>query len=183
MKINKTKRHSEMDLNDAVHALATRIPELEWRLSKLPYIARAKLPRGLFQHDTHLTWIDSRRCIESLRHDLEALQANPDDFAAHFIAQQLSRKVNVLLRICHESSFKEARLPVFSMQRMSTRQQWLVQLQQDITRLTAQQAALLEALSTHEARLMSVDATLLLQHELGEVTRRLTEAQEKLARD
>ena len=73
----------------------------------------------------------------------------------------------------------------FGVQSISTRQQWLGTLNNDIDRLTKQQQSLITTLNQHQLKHVSDAKNLIamgLQQELGEIQRKLTLAQENLSR-
>lgn len=167
-----------MDINKALQDLVARLPELEWRLGEVGRIAPAQLPRGLFQCAQTAEWLSVSVCVDEIKRDLNGLQGQEESLSSRFMAEQVSKKINVLLRVCQVARRKAATTPrePFGVRCLSTRQQWLNQLQGEIDRLSAQQHALQAALDTCVTR--TPDALLALQRELGEVTRYLVTAEE-----
>ena len=171
-----------LGMTDALDGLVSRLPELEWRLGEIGRISYTQLPQGLF-HGAHPgEWLTASRCVDEIKRDLAVLGRQGESRAAHFLAEQVSKKINVLLQLCQAFRRKAALEPraSFGVHSMSTRQQWLGELQGEIARLTAQQVALRTALETPSTR-RAPEAVLMLQGELGEVTRHLVTAEEAFA--
>lgn len=168
-------------LQDVFLHLSARLPELEWKLSRLDKgINPSHLPRGLFRSRSELT---SQTCIDEITADLHSLKKHDNEQAAHYLAERIGQKINVLVRICQQNIDKPASAQQngFGIQAISTRQQWLQTMQHDIAVLQTQYDALaktLVALKTGN----NTQAILNLQVELGKAERRLTLAKEALAR-
>ena len=84
-----------------------------------------------------------------------------------------------MLRLCQlyqKKSVKHSR-PLFDLQQLATRQQWLVTLDEEKNRLTEQHQAIQKAL---EKQIDSSEAKLVLQTELLEITQRLSAVQSQL---
>jgi len=167
-------------IRESLHSLSARLPELEWKLGAIPIIP-SQLPRGLFRERLELT---PQSCIEEIRADLDALKQQDNEKSVHFLATRVSQKINVLVRLCQQNDRKKR--PVrqqssMGVQALSTRQQWLNTLHDEINALGTQQKALTEAL-VHLQNTENTQAVLRMQEELGEVARRLTLAQENLER-
>ena len=161
--------------------LSDRLPELVWKLGNLQGVFNPKrLPRGLFNEQLEMT---PQSCIDEIYADLKVLNNHKNERIAHYLAERVSQKINVLVRLCQIETRKKpsGALPTFGVQTMSTRQQWLSGLQDDIARLSAQHQALSAALSKQQAE-RNPQVILTLQADLGELERRLTLAKETLAR-
>ncbi len=165
------------DLCDQVCA---RLPELEWRLSQLGTILHAGLlPRGLFTPSLNL---DAQHCIADIKHDVVVLAQQKQRQRAYYLADRIHQKIEVLVRFCNLNRNKMPaanRTSVFTLDALSTRQQWLSGMQARVSALTEQQAALKNA--DHMLR-GSTESRLRLDAELGDVTQKLTLAQESLLR-
>ena len=171
-----------LGITNALDSLVSRLPELEWRLGEIGPIAYTQLPHGLF-HGAHPgECLTASRCVDEIKHDLAVLGRQGESRSAHFLADKVSKKINVLLQLCQAFRHKAAREPraSFGVRSLSTRQQWLGELQGEIERLTAQQVALRTALEWHSIP-RTPEAILMLQGELGEVTRHLVTAEEAFA--
>lgn len=167
--------------NDDIDRLSARLPEVEWKLLRMGAVLNATLlPQGLFRHQLEYT---PKSCVDEIRADLATLKSQNNEQATCFLAQQVLKKINVLVRLCQQKLKKktsEQQVPM-GIHAISTRQQWLQTLQNDIDRLTDQQQALLKTLT----RLQSgndVQALLQIQAELGDAERCLTLAKETLVR-
>lgn len=169
-------------LNDVLTRLSARLPELEWKLSLLrsEVINPNLLPRGLFRSRLELT---SSACVNEIKADLLLMKQQESEAGAHYLAEQISRKINVLVRMCQQSSAKKTpdRQMNFGVQAIGTRQQWLQTLQKNIDTLTIQEQALTASLVKLQAE-NNIPAILSLQAEIGRAAHRLTLAKETLAR-
>ena len=165
----------------SAEALWLRLPELEWKLqSSNTIIHQSLLPRGLFLRQTES---NPRLYIEEIRSDILALQQQTNERGAYYLAARVSQKINVLVRLCQLQARKKIPAPKvhFGVQAISTRQQWLQSIEEDVKRLTAQQEALTLALKNRGVK-STPQVLLNLQAELGEVEQQLTMANEALAR-
>ena len=168
-------------INDSVRILSARLPELVWKLSTLQSVFNPTLlPRGLFKDQLEMT---PQSCIDEINADLQLLKDHKNERSVRFLTERVSQKINVLVRLCQMQSDKKpsAQSMTFGVQAISTRQQWLENLQEDIDRLSTQHLALTATLNKLQAG-SDLRATLSLQAEVGEVERRLTLARETLAR-
>ena len=165
-------------IDESVRVLSARLPELEWKLSVLHSVFNPnRLPRGLFLSQFEFT---PQSCIDEIKADLRVLSDHKNERSAHYLAERISKKINVLVQLC-KVPVKKHSPTTFGVQSISTRQQWLQTLEDDISRLSEQQRALTASFSRLQ---MGVDpqAVLSLQAELGEVERCLTLARETLTR-
>ncbi len=103
--------------------------------------------------------------------------------SVQYLAVRVEQKINVLVRICQQSLEKKTpqREVYFGVQAISTRQQWLKSLQDEVDTLSHQHQALETAISTSKAN-NNIQTTLSLEKELGEAYRRLTLAKEMFSR-
>ncbi|KTC87943.1 MULTISPECIES: primosomal replication protein PriC [Legionella] len=170
-----------MDYRVLLQELTARLPELEWKISALEEsLSNHSLPRGLFRPRLEVT---AANCIEEIKADIRALAEQKMASGAYYLAQRIQQKINVLVTLCHLQSNKpkNEKKPSFGLNSISTRQQWLQSLQQDINRLTEQQEAMSKSLQQMQTRGDS-QVVLSLKAELGEVEKRLTLAKETFAR-
>lgn len=168
-------------LQDVITRLSARLPELEWKLGRLETgINPTLLPRNLFRSRIALT---SQSCIDEIKADLQSIKQQNNEQSAHYLAERVGQKINVLVRLCqHDPDKKKPEQQAhFGLQAIGTRQQWLQTMQRDIDALTAQHHALTLTLATLKAT-NNTQAILNLQVELGRAERRLTLAKETLAR-
>jgi hypothetical protein len=166
-------------INEQLAVLTSRLPELEWKISGLSsLISRKSLPRGLFRSNGELT---GTVCVEEIKADIHALSRQDNGLSAHYLADRIKQKVNVLVALCQrDSRIKKPEEQVdFGIKMLSTRQQWIQTLEQDISTLLMQQQAMTKALEQMKLN-ANTTAILGLQGELGEVERRLTLAREAL---
>lgn len=166
-------------INDLLVELNSRLPELEWKISELSSaISSHNLPRGLFRTGFELT---GASCVKEIQADILALSHQKNERSAHFLADRIKKKINVLVALCHmDNRKKKSTEPVyFGVKMLSTRQQWIHNLESEINTLTLQQQAMTKSLE-HLSHSDNTGAILSLRAELGEVERRLTLAKETL---
>lgn len=166
-------------LDELLAELTSRLPELEWKISSLSsLISSQSVPRGLFRLNNELT---GAACVEEIKADIQALSHQENERSAHFLANRIKQKVNVLVALCQIESRKnkvEEKIH-FGVKMLSTRQQWIENLEREVSTLEKQQQAIAKTLiqMKHSA---NAAAILTVQGELGEVQRRLTLAREAL---
>lgn len=160
--------------------LEARLPELEWKISSLgSALSISSLPKGLFRSAFEMSPVS---CIAEIKLDLKQLAEQGNQRSAQYLAERIRQKIAVLVTLCQLQANKpktETRKG-FGLDKISTRQQWLQSLEQDINQLNNQREALTKTLAQLNAR-GEVQAVLQLQAELGEVEKRLTLAKETLA--
>lgn len=169
-------------INESVQSLSARLPELLWKLSTRYSVIHPKLlPRGLFKYQLEMT---PQSCIDEIKTDLQVLTDHKHERSAYYLAGVVSQKINVLVHLCQTRTDKRLSgpPPTFGIQSITTRQQWLHTLQEDISRLTTQQQALATTLQKLQLANKDMQAVLSLQAELGEVEQHLTLAKETLIR-
>ena len=170
-----------ISIDETVRILSDRLPELAWKLGPLEASLNYKLlPRGLFNYQFEIT---PQSCIDEINADLRAIKTQKNERCAHYLAERVHQKINVLVRLCQTRAQKKSPPPSvsFGLHAISTRQQWLQTLQDDIAGLNQQRQALTVALNQRQG-LSQPNAILSLQAELGELERRLTLMRETLAR-
>jgi DNA primase len=166
-------------INELLQELSSRLPELEWKISELSTaISSHRLPHGLFRFKAELT---PEGCIEEIKADIDALSKQKNERSAYYLAERLKQKVNVLVVLCQIEGRKNKpkQKASFGLNMLSTRQQWIQSLENDIQTLTMQQQAMLKTLEQNHV-CKDKNASLSVHAELGEVERRLTLAREKL---
>ena len=168
-------------IDASVQELSARLPELAWKLSTLyKEFNPTLLPRGLFQSQFEMT---PTSCIDEINADLRLLSHHKNERSSRYLADRVNQKINVLVRLCrlHKDNKSIKQAPAFGVQSLSTRQQWLGTLQEEIDGLSSHQQALMIILSRLQTGQDS-DAILSAQSDLGDIERRLTMARETLAR-
>lgn len=168
------------EVHKLVEQLSARLPELEWRLKNLQiYIHNKTLSPGLFQNRVD---ISAQTCMAEVKADLKALKSEANRPGARYFAQRINQKINALVRLCqlHErkSSPTERRVS-FAVNTISTRQQWLVDVRNEIETLEQQQHALRNQLEQMQQRNQQ-QVVLKIKAQLGEVEKQLTLARETL---
>ena len=170
-----------MSISALLVELEERLPELEWKINTLGNSFSFKsLPRGLFRPRFEVT---PSACVAEIKADMRALALQKSEYSAHYLAQRIHQKINVLVTLCHLRANKQKKNEKinFGVTSISTRQQWLQSLQKDINLLTEQQLAMTKTLEQMQSR-GNPQALLNLQAELGEIEKRLTLAKETFAR-
>lgn len=166
-------------LAELLTELSSRLPELEWKISGLSVaLSSHNLPKGLFRHGVELT---GSGCINEIKEEIHKLSQQKNERSAHFLAERIKQKINVLVALCQIDGKKnkpQAKAN-FGLTMLSTRQQWIQGLEADISTLTRQQQAMTKSLQQMNNG-SKPEAILKLRAELGEVERRLTLAQETL---
>ncbi len=166
-------------INDLLEELTARLPELAWKLGKLnPSVSRFRLPHGLFRAAYEPGGV---ACINEIKSDIQVLIKQKQSPGALYLAERIQRKVSVLVSLCHlegKGSHTQEKVR-FGLTSLSTRQQWIVSLEQEIDQLVIQQNAVHHSLEQkkHNA---STELLLSLQSELGQIEKRLTLLKEDL---
>jgi len=159
-------------ITDIVDKLLARLPELEWKIGSLSFVLRAAmLPRGLFKQRSDIT---AHSCVEEIKSDLVILKTQTNERVAQHIANQVGKKIDVLVRICQlQRSTTVKQHPVnFTINKISTREQWLTMLYTEAATLQLQR----DAIATTCAMLQKYQQTtelLKAQTELAELESRL----------
>lgn len=167
--------------NDLLLKLTERLPELEWRISKLGVSFSSKnLPKGLFRFSKEL---NGSACITEIKEEIQRLSNEKNKLSAFYLAERISQKINVLVILCkmHQQKNKQEEKVHFGINKLRSRQQWINDLQREIDTLTEQQQAMIKTLHEMKGRPDS-SMVLHLKAELGELERRLTLAKESLVR-
>ncbi|RUR08367.1 primosomal replication protein PriC [Legionella sp. km772] len=159
--------------------LMARLPELEWKMTSLPpSVLRQSLPKNLFRTDE----LTAAACINELKADLQALRVQRHERSAEYLAEHLKRKISVLVGLCRvqRKNKEESKAATLSMAMLSTRQQWLQSLTQEVETLKNQQQALCMRIAQINPHTSEPTLLLNLKHELGMLERKLTLAEETL---
>lgn len=159
--------------------LISRLPELEWQLSRLtPSVFNQALPKNLFQ--TQELTADS--CMEELKADVLHLKAQKHEQRAAYLAEHLKRKISILVGLCRlqQKNKDESKSKGFSLKKLSTRQQWLQTLEEEASTLKKQRDALSRRLELLAGQHHNASMILNLKAELGDLEKKLTLAQETL---
>jgi len=133
-------------ISEFIAVLSARMPELAWKLNARYTVLNPKLlPRGLFLERLE---ISPHSCIDEIYADLNKLKDQKNERSAYYLAERVSQKINVLVQLCQIQPDKKpaGRAGTFDLQTISTRQQWLGTLQEDITQLSTQHSALATAM-------------------------------------
>jgi len=167
---------------DSLETLSLRMPELAWKLSNLfTTINPNLLPRGLFNNQLEVT---PKSCIDEINRDLDSLNKNKNERSSRYIAEQVVKKINVLVNLCKikkEKTKTTCSIP-FGVESISTRQQRILLLEEQIASLSAQLQALKSTLANKQVSAVEPIMILNLKAEIGEVERLLTLAKDQIAK-
>lgn len=167
------------DINQLLVELTSRLPELEWKISNFStFISNHTIPKGLFHSSSELT---GPVCIDEIKADIRTLSQQKTECGANYLANQIKQKVNILVTLCQMESRKNKveKKAHFGIKMLSTRQQWIATLEQDVKTLEKQQQAIRKTLEQMKDN-SNATAILNIKSELGEVEKRLTLARETL---
>lgn len=169
-------------IKDLVPELYARLPELELQLSNLPpAFLKRHLPPGVFVPKGDLS---ASGCINEIKNDLKVLSSQERMIASTYLSEKINNKINILVGICQLA--KKTLRPTgekqgLSLKKISSRQQWLQDLEGEIGIISEQKKALEETL-THTRSNADSKLLLKIKAELGQVEQQLTQAQELLNR-
>jgi hypothetical protein len=165
-----------MSIDSLLSSLLARMPELEWQLSKFGAAFSAKLfTRGLFRCYPK---DDIQAYSKEIKDDIEILCQQTNAQASYYLARQIHQKINVLVAFCQQQSNQKITMDNndFTVNKLTTRQQWLQNLEKQITLLTKQKEALENRLSQYKE--LNDEIVLKLKAELGGLRKQLTLAEE-----
>lgn len=122
-------------------------------------------------------------CVAEIKADVELLSQQKNERSAFYLAERIRQKINVLVALCqiHNRKNKPEEKVSFGVKMLSTRQQWIHDLELDIHTLEKQQQAMTKTLE-QMLRYNKTEAILDLKAELGKIERRLTLAKETFNR-
>jgi hypothetical protein len=167
------------DMDEILAELTSRLPELEWKISRLPQPSfAANLPKGLFQLKAE---VNGESCIKEIKLDIQALSRQTNERSIKYLAERIQQKINVLVTLClvKGKGKPNDEKRSFDVNTLSTRQEWIHSIENEITRLTRQQQAMQNTIQ-HLTTNQQLDQLLIVQAELGELERQLTLAKEAL---
>lgn len=167
-------------IDELLGELTARLPELEWKINNLAPAAFSSktIPRGLFNSYKEL---NPKVCIDEIKNDLLLLNTTKSQYSSLYLAEKIQRKINLLVTLCQldKKRKKISPSPSFGLNMLSTRHQWIVELEQKVHTLESQHQAVIKTLTQMEKN-ANLEAVLNLKSELGELERRLTLAREAL---
>ncbi|MFT4058680.1 MAG: hypothetical protein QM652_03930 [Legionella sp.] len=171
-----------MESNQLLNDLSARLPELEWKINELGAAFSAyRLPRGLFRTRNET---NGSMYIAEINADIYALSQQTNERGANYLAQRILQKVNVLVSLCQifSNKIQTGEKNYFGVKMLSTRQQWIHDLEVEIQTMEAQRQAMNRTLEQMLCRTHHPDAVLQLKADIGKIEQRLTLAQETLDR-
>lgn len=170
-----------MDRWDQLEQLRARIPELEWQLSKMDScFPSSVLPKGLFRQPWDRP---GSAYANEIKEDLSLLASYSkqaqNKTATQFLALKINQKIHVLVSLCkqYQRDNTGEKSTSYAITNISTRQEWLQNLETQIQAMHRQKEALLEALSQKKGQNDAISG-LSLRKELGELEKKVTLAEE-----
>lgn len=163
-----------MDWSQTLTQIQNRLPELEHHIEKFGmHFPLNLLPPGLFRDVT--TGMD---CITDIAQDLQRITAaKSSDKMLSYWGERLSQKIHVLVHICRNQTQRKD-TPGITLERMSTRTQWLAQLEAQQVNLRTQRKSMVATLNTMQAR-KDKEAIQVLQNKILDIDTQLTKLFEK----
>lgn len=163
-----------MSFNTLLNELLARMPELEWQLNKLEAsFSSQSLACGLFRQAFDAP---AQAYVTEIKNDIQALRmTKTSELAKHYLALRIHQKINVLVKVCASYNRQPSQQPEevsYGLQALTTRQQWLQTLDEDIELLTKQKESLHRA-SIRENTANDTTALLNIHRELGVLEKRL----------
>lgn len=171
-----------MEAADLLSELESRLPELAWKVTSLqPVLFVQHLPKGLFRAKE----LTGGSCLDEIRADIRRLSHHQDEPSALYIAERIKQKIHTLVGLCQlekRTVSSSSTTLALGLDKLTTRQQWVQQLEAEVHTLSMQQAALRKTLSQMQRNNPQSTAVLNVIAELGELEKKLTLAQERFAR-
>lgn len=126
--------------------IEARLPELEWKLNLLDggRLDIRKLPRPLFPFKIYVSVED---CMQLIKQDLLRLRESTEVQTIYYLAVLLQEKISILVQICRLTPMHSKAWLNFDLNKISTRKEWLLELEADRHDLLRQKSALLERLA------------------------------------
>jgi len=162
-----------MYLPELLQQLTSRLRELEWKLSRLgERIAFKRLPRGLFYCAGKS--FRSSDFIKEIKEDLNHLSQETNLKSSHFLADKIERKISVLVALYHEHkrSDNKKKSEWSPINALTSRQQWLEQMQRDQDVLISQKNAYIQRMEHLQNN--NQEEALSIKHEIGLIVQKLT---------
>lgn len=170
-----------MPLSHLISELKNRLPELEWRASKLPGKGLLwRVPQGIFRTKNGQPL---QEFIDEIRQDLEVLATRSDNKSQQHLCQQIDKKMHLLIRMTmmKSQSVNEKQATHSIIQKLGNRQQWLQEIEEKIKALQQQVEAI-----EHQLQQSRFDndpqAQLNLQQQAGQARQRLNLLEEHYQR-
>lgn len=164
-------------INELTADLIARLPELEWKVTGLnTFLLKKSINNNVFRAFD----LTGSLCISEIKEDIISLSKQSNDLAAHHLAAQIKRKISILVGVCRLEKKNKVKKEGFSISMLTTRQQWLQSLEQEVDVLLKQHKALSNTLSHMESSKVEPSILLNLRSELGQLEKKLTLAQEGL---
>ncbi len=165
-----------------IEQLKQRIPEMEWKINQLPPNKHLwRLPRGIFRLKAGSPYAFY---ITEIKEDIALLEAQTCPKGQWYLAKQIETKITLLIRIStlqkktHSPSSNQNAV----VQRLSTRKQWLEELEQRIHQITRQISAMEQQLDKYTEQKNHLQARLQLEHDIGQSRRQKTLLKEQYQR-
>ena len=150
-----------------LHSLQARLPELEWQLSKMQDSwLKIRVPPGIFRTSYFL---------EEIKADIITLSHASSLKTRSYVAQKLNQKVHVLVRICKQHQKTESKHSKPLLSTLSSRQQYVQNLFEEIERLHQQY----QALCNKKQKVNNHTVLIALEEEIGLIQKKVTLAEEE----
>ena len=110
-------------ISELLDELTARLPELEWKIGELnASFSNHSLPPGLFRRAIEPS---GSACVAEIKTDIQALSQQKNERSAHYLAERIKQKINVLVALCQIQSrkTKPEDKNYFGIKMLSTRQQ------------------------------------------------------------
>tara|TARA_B100000949_G_C14205583_1_gene417947 strand:+ start:40 stop:582 length:543 start_codon:yes stop_codon:yes gene_type:complete len=165
-----------------IEQLKQRIPEMEWKINQLPPNKHLwRLPRGIFRLKAGSPYAFY---ITEIKEDIELLEAQTCPKRQWYLAKQIETKITLLIRIStlqNKNNTPSGNQNTI-VQRLSTRKQWMEELEQRIDQITRQIVAMEQQLSKYTEQKKHLQTRLQLEHDIGEAHRQRTLLKEQYQR-
>lgn len=164
-----------------IEQLKLRLPELEWKISQLPRNKDLwRLPQGIFRLKAGNPY---SLYIDEIKKDIQQLEQQVGPKSQWYLAKQIEAKIALLIRmsVLQKKASSNHTLHNSVLQRLSTRKQWMEDLEQRMDSLNQQICAMKERLANHSER-HAPEPRLQLEQDIGQASQQLTLLQERYQR-
>ncbi len=136
-----------MNWLEQIKCIQQRLPELERQLLKYGDFFPVKLlPKGLFKEVK-----SSQDCLADISRDLELMGPQNSQAMAIYLSERISKKIHVLVHICRSQQPRSRDSAELVVDKMSTRMQWLAQIELKRKQVSAQRAAIVATMHTKQS--------------------------------
>lgn len=159
-----------MDWAPTIRQIRNRLPELEHHIVKLgTHFPLHALPPGLFKDVA--TGVD---CITDIDNNLDkVIDEKASERVRLYWSNLLNQKIHVLVHICRNQPRRKKESHSLVLDKISTRNDWLAQIEAKQISLTTQRESMTATLKSMQAR-NDREAIQILQNELLDIEAQLT---------